>query len=360
MLHGLFLFKVSSANSKRPSTTLTVECGDPAKNKPAVLTYVGDAVAVIGYGALTPPCQFKEDISTASFKLKVYYRTTTQCKFQQTSVSRAIYGLKVESRLLHELFEGADDEKFLIECSFMRYKSNISVDVPLIEKYKPAEMIVVPRGIVARSDFEIYIMSAVGGFRLRSAIQVHSLVKLQTRITRKNKEVGYMPLECLVESTDGKIKILVLASGCGTGFPWKKNQGFQMNGIYGDSPKFRMFRISKQQGIVFRCSFVVCQGSCNGSSCAAASKTRRRRRRRSVDGLQYNSLGLLSDGSRGVVRSDLAVKISDGEKTDVVEMKNFPVYVAIFIVTGIVLLAVIVMAVSVMSRLNKGRTPVNS
>ncbi|XP_050414484.1 vitelline envelope sperm lysin receptor [Patella vulgata] len=339
---------VSYTDSKRPSTTLSVECGDPVKNTPAVITYVGDAVAVIGYGALPPPCRFKEDISTASFKLKAYYRATSGCKFVQTSVNRAIYGLKVESRLLHELFEGADDEKFIIECSFMRYKSNVSVDVPLIEKYKPAEMIVVPRGIVAESDFEIYMMSAVGGFRLRSAIQVHSLVKLQTRITRKNKEVGYMPLECLVESTDGKIKILVLASGCGTGFPWKKNQGFQMNGIYGDSPKFRMFRISKQQGIIFRCSFVVCQGSCNGSSCAAASKTRRRRRR-SVDGLQYNSLGLLSDGSSGVLRSDLAVKIPDEEETDLLEMEKIPVYVAVLFVTGIVLIAVVVITVSVVT-----------
>ncbi|KAK6176741.1 hypothetical protein SNE40_014982 [Patella caerulea] len=349
---------VSTVYCKLPSTTLNVQCGDHVKNTPAVITYVGDAVAVIGYGALASPCVFKEDISTASFKLKVYYRTTTQCKFQQTSATRAIFGLKVESRLLHELFESADDERFLIECSFMRYKSNISVDVALEEKYKPAEMMVIPKGTVAKSVFEIYMMSAVGDKRLKGAILVNSLVKLHTHMTTKEKtEIGYLPLECVVESSDGKVKILVLASGCGTGFPFKKNEGFVMNGPNGDSPKFRMFRISKNQGIVFRCSFVVCTGRCNGNSCVVT-----KRKRRSVDGLEYNSLGLLTDNSK-VKRAAVNVHLPEHQKmhaeTNSFEFSKNSMYTAILAVAGIVLIASAVVTAYALSRIRKQGVPIN-
>ncbi|XP_050414483.1 vitelline envelope sperm lysin receptor [Patella vulgata] len=348
---------VSTVYCKLPSTTLNVECGDHVKNTPAVITYIGDAVAVIGYGALAPPCVFKEDISTASFKLSVYYNTTDKCKFQQSSATRAIYGLKVESRLLHQLFESADDERFLIECSFMRYKSNISVDVALQEKYKPAEMVVVPKGTVAKSVFEIYVMSAVGDKRLNEAILVNSLVKLHTHMTTKEStEIGYLPLECVVESSDGKVKILILASGCGTGFPFKQNEGFTMKGPNGDSPKFRMFRISKNQGIVFRCSFVVCTGSCNGNSCVAAKS----RKRRSV-GLQYNSLGLLTDNSN-VKRAAVGVHLPEHQmhaQTNSFEFSKNSMYTAILAVAGIVLIASAVVTAYVLSRIRKQSVPIN-
>ncbi|ESO89840.1 hypothetical protein LOTGIDRAFT_233993 [Lottia gigantea] len=300
-----FCILVSLASA---SSTLDVECGDPKTSTSAVLTYSGDAVSIVAYGK-NDPCEFIDNIKTGTRMIEISYNPSDACSFIQEVPGTQSYTLKIESRMLHELFESGNDEKFLVDCNFQSFKSDISVDVDIQEKIKAPEYQLILSGNEASSDFQIYVARAADNTELTGPIKQSAIVNLHTTMTASGGEAAYMPVECTVESKDGTVKVHILASGCGTGFPWKTNEGFTMSGVEGQSPNFRMFRISKMSDLVFKCGFVICDQNCDGSSCVAEEPLRRRRS--IAEGLTYNSLGLITSNSTKVRRARVAVSLDE-------------------------------------------------
>ncbi|XP_050414477.1 uncharacterized protein LOC126828635 [Patella vulgata] len=309
---------------------LDVECGKPVGNVIGSITYTGDAVAVVAYSKNNEVCRFTEDTSTATFKLKVGYKAGPgiDCVFEKTSNSLQNYGLRVETRRLHELLEGGDDERFVVECVFTPVKPNIAVKVLLQQKYNPPKFVMRSSGIAAASAISIFLSDILNG-RLTKSVAESQIIKIRSLMVAKKNEKGYQPIECTAESIDKTVKLLVLSDGCGTGFPWRYDQGFSMNGLYGDSPTFRMFRIKKNEGVIFKCTFVICPAACNENSCYLANVLKRGRRSaekkftRRTRGVKYNSLGLVShEKSKHVVGADVLAAHKHDAPTDIEVVKD--------------------------------------
>ncbi|KAK6176739.1 hypothetical protein SNE40_014980 [Patella caerulea] len=255
---------------------LKVDCGS-YPNKPATMRFSGDAKAVFAFADVRQVCRFKETDIMGEFAVTVGYKKGDACKFIQSAPDRDNFVVNIETRTLHEKVEGADDERFIVACNYMRY-ADVVLQYDIVSQYKPPLMQLYNKAKKAKSVFTVYLTN-IRGTPLRGAVAEKRIVKMRARMTpakpakgSTTKEVGFQPVQCVAEPDKGGRQLVILSDGCGTGFPWNQKQGFSMNGLIGDSPKFRLFKLDKRQGIKISCDFVVCTVPCNQNSCAAARK----------------------------------------------------------------------------------------
>ncbi|XP_050414481.1 uncharacterized protein LOC126828638 [Patella vulgata] len=312
----LVILFVTTSGIQAVSSKVNVTCGDYKTNKPAILTYTGDAKAVFSYDPTGKIWPYEQDVSTATFSLAVYYKPSTEhCYFVRTSPLRDAFCIRIETRKMHELFESDQDESFLVECAYMAYKDNVTTNLDLLQPFKPMDTMLFNKGIKSSSNFTVKMID-VRSRIIKGSIPENHVVKIWAHMEQAKLETGFVPLECMAVSLDGKVKMTILADGCGTGFPWKNNEGFKLNGTDGESPYFRAFKFARGSGMRFRCAFVSCVGKCDTNSCGKANDALRSKR--SMDGVQFDKFGLITPESKGVIRVEGYLAIHDSDSTKLI------------------------------------------
>ncbi|XP_050414480.1 uncharacterized protein LOC126828637 [Patella vulgata] len=355
---------------------LKVDCG-AYPNKPATLHFSGDAKAVFAFADIGQVCRFKETDVTGDFTLTVGYKKGDSCKFIQSAPDRDNFVINVETRTLHEKVEGADDERFIVACNYMRF-AEVELKYEIVSQYKPPLMQLYNKAKKAKSVFTVYLTNIMGN-ALTGAVAEKRIVKMRAKMSPAKSdgsasEVGFQPVQCVAEPDKGGRQLVILSDGCGTGFPWTKKQGFTMNGLIGDSPNFRLFRLDKRQGIKISCDFVVCTKPCNENSCAAARKTviKNKRSIRNPDAVPSYLSGtldlLISPGNKSTssekIQSDESVALKKSIVFDVespikerstlyYDSHKATFFSAIFIASSIVLVSTIILTTFILSKIHQ-------
>ncbi|XP_014777558.1 vitelline envelope sperm lysin receptor, partial [Octopus bimaculoides] len=89
----------------------------------------------------------------------------------------------------------------------------------------------------------------------------------------KNNVTGLITNNCVAKS-DRNTQYKILKAGCGDGFIFSSDDGFNTDGSTITSPFFRMFKLMNSDSLTFQCTFTICNSDCDGNSC------RRKRLRR--------------------------------------------------------------------------------
>ncbi|ESO89842.1 hypothetical protein LOTGIDRAFT_150554 [Lottia gigantea] len=253
---------------------MAVDCGSLSTG-PATLRFVGNVHSLKGYGG-GGDCSFNEDFEPGTFTLKVGYEASQghSCLFK--NIEMGSYEMKIDSHT-YEFLEIDGDLKFVVVCSFSKFKDDVLREVPLKTAFLPPNLLVFQMGRRTTSTFAIF-PSDIFDNVIRGKILEGRVVKLRTHMAASNVETGrgYIPLVCTVGNADSSVLVPILVDGCGTGFPWSSDEGFEMEGPSGMSPLFRMFRIMRDESATFRCSFIVCNGACDGNSCVIPENRRKR------------------------------------------------------------------------------------
>lgn len=125
------------------------------------------------------------------------------------------------------------------------------------------------------------------GKEITGALPMEKKVHLRIETT-SSEYSGVVPYNCNAKSKDGNTIYPILQAGCGEGVIFPKSVGFTTKGQMSTSPFFKVFRLMEDgsdAGISYECSFVVCNNTCDGSSCSLRSK---RSSETSEDGPEFN------------------------------------------------------------------------
>ncbi|ESO89839.1 hypothetical protein LOTGIDRAFT_233992 [Lottia gigantea] len=274
-----FYCLVIAVNSADSTSQVTVDCGDGI-DQPSKILFIGDVRTVYAFGSGEMQCDFAEKESLGEFDVTVHYGDSGNCKFKQRAPERSIYTVTIETRKQHPMIEVLEDETYLVICNFMAW-SQVEQSFGVISRFRPPIMSFNNVAERAKSTFSVYMVNILGG-PLTGPLLEKRVVKLRAdmtppKVAGERAEVGFAPIQCVAQAEHGGQQLVILSDGCGTGFPWKISEGFEMNGLVGISPKFRLFKLHRKMGIKISCHFVVCEVPCDTNSCPAARLNRYKR-----------------------------------------------------------------------------------
>ncbi|XP_063410513.1 uncharacterized protein LOC134693599 [Mytilus trossulus] len=267
------------------------------------VVYYGDAMAVYAVNSEGEEFEFEEDLGeTVSWTLylKLEKDLETDPIFDKTP-GMEVYQILVQGRKTIKQIKSDGDPEAMIQCSYMTYADDVEGGSELTEQIQSPEIIVNNTGSVAESNFTVSIVK-INEQPFTNKIRMGRIVKLKATMTGTVNETKFHVTNCNAFSTDLNATSVVLIDGCGTGHPFKNTQGFTLRGLSAISPSFQMFRIKRTQGILFKCSFVICNDECPENSCQGSSK----RRKREADGeLEFSLQDKQSDnGNRRHIHSN--------------------------------------------------------
>ncbi|CAG2225733.1 unnamed protein product [Mytilus edulis] len=245
------------------------------------VVYYGEAVAVYAVNSEAEEFEFEENLGEGvswTLLLKLEKDSETDPSFDKTP-DLEVYQILIQGRQTIKYVPSEGDVVAMIQCSYMTYAEEIEGGSELTDQIQSPEIIVNNTGSVAESNFTVSIVK-INERPFTNKIRMGRIVKLKATMTGTVNETKFHVTNCNAYSTDLNATSVVLIDGCGTGHPFKKTQGFTLRGLSAISPSFQMFRIKRAQGILFKCSFVICNDECPENSCQVSSE----RRKREADG----------------------------------------------------------------------------
>ncbi|XP_067659518.1 vitelline envelope sperm lysin receptor-like [Haliotis asinina] len=186
-----------------------------------------------------------------------------ECVFNRKDDSRT-YVLHVYVPLTGGIIIREEAPK-VITCTYDNFGERESPKSKFSDSKQPLEGILSNRGRPAKSKIDIYLTDVqqkrlVGKIRLGRYIQLRAEL-----IGNYSDEVGLQAIGCHALGRFSTYKVLI--AGCGDGAIIKKNQGFTARGRTTASPYFRAFKLVGSSRMNFRCTFIICEKNCDGSSC---------------------------------------------------------------------------------------------
>ncbi|KAK6185371.1 hypothetical protein SNE40_007621 [Patella caerulea] len=103
---------------------------------------------------------------------------------------------------------------------------------------------------------------------ISSSIPIDKVVTLYAVSRGTLRERGLRAVSCYGIGAVNKKKYAILRAGCGDGQVIPLNAGFITTGRTTRSPYFRSFYVEGDRLVSYQCTFQLCTGSCNGSSCS--------------------------------------------------------------------------------------------
>ncbi|VDI47030.1 Hypothetical predicted protein [Mytilus galloprovincialis] len=270
---------VQVCHSETPEFEIKTDClfGDNLVE----VVYYGEAVAVYAVNSEAEEFEFEENLGEGvswTLLLKLEKDSETDPSFDKTP-DLEVYQILIQGRQTIKYVPSEGDVVAMIQCSYMTYAEEIEGGSELTDQIQSPEIIVNNTGSVAESNFTVSIVK-INERPFTNKIRMGRIVKLKATMTGTVNETKFHVTNCNAYSTDLNATSVVLIDGCGTGHPFTKKQGFTLRGLSAISPSFQMFRIKRAQGILFKCSFVICNDECPENSCQVSSE----RRKREADG----------------------------------------------------------------------------
>ncbi|XP_050399449.2 vitelline envelope sperm lysin receptor isoform X2 [Patella vulgata] len=103
---------------------------------------------------------------------------------------------------------------------------------------------------------------------ISTSIPIDKVITLYAVSLGTLKEIGLRAVSCYGIGATNKKRYAILRAGCGDGQVIPHNTGFITNGRTTRSPYFKSFYVEGDKLVSYECTFQLCTGSCNGSSCS--------------------------------------------------------------------------------------------
>nr|UNY67734.1 VEZP6 [Haliotis tuberculata] len=214
------------------------------------------------------------NIDGAHFTLSVsYQKGSSHCKFIERGNSTKVYTLKVivafgeSGNPLQQV-----EEEYRVTCTF---GANGKVASKL---HKIGDSLIAPSvlknnvGPGSKAKVNLVVSSVTGVDLSATPLKLGRIVSLAATATTTGKELGVRPTSC--DAISGQQRYAILRAGCGDGIVFNTTDGFVTKGLTTRSPFFEMFTIGGSSSVKFECTFTLCSGNCDGSSCVNGRKRR--------------------------------------------------------------------------------------
>ncbi|XP_046564566.1 vitelline envelope sperm lysin receptor-like isoform X2 [Haliotis rubra] len=205
----------------------------------------------------------KDDVGSWGMNPVLKGNPRKQCVFNRKDDSQT-YVLHVYVPLTGGIIIREEAPK-VITCTYDNYGERESPKSKFSDSKQPLVGILSNQGRYAKSKIDVYLTDVqqkrlVGKIRLGRYIQLRAEL-----IGNYSDEVGLQAIGCQAEGMFGSYEVLI--AGCGDGAIIKKTQGFTAKGRTTASPYFRAFKLVGSSRMNFRCTFIICEKNCDGSSC---------------------------------------------------------------------------------------------
>nr|UNY67749.1 VEZP22 [Haliotis tuberculata] len=198
-------------------------------------------------------------------KVAFVRNATTSCIFQQMKDS-LIYKVKVRvswKTRVNGVNVQNSGSYYTVTCSYgdKAFKSSRTTEID--SSLQMFDEVIQNKGSSMKSDVSMILLNTLNR-PMKGTISLGRRLRIQATVKGK---VHVRPVSCWAAS--GNTTYHILLGGCGDGFIFKKNVGFNVKGTTIRSPLFSAFRLPGSKTLSFKCIFAACinRRACDGSSC---------------------------------------------------------------------------------------------